>query len=194
MDRPSAAGMDGNGADAAQIAQQAIADTTFYPAWGRSRMEAMIASRPDWTLSRQRNWGVPLPFFLDRETEELHPDTGRLARGGRRARGEGRHRGVVRGTCEDFGVDPAKYRKITDTVDVWFDSGTTHFTVLRGLAGQKWPADLYLEGSDQHRGWFQSSLLTELRHGRARAVRRRSSPTASSSTARDARCRSRSAT
>ncbi len=63
-------------------------------------------------------------------------------------------------TCEDFGVDPAKYRKLTDTVDVWFDSGTTHFSVLRGLAGQKWPADLYLEGSDQHRGWFQSSLLT----------------------------------
>ena len=63
-------------------------------------------------------------------------------------------------SCEDFGVDPAQYRKITDTVDVWFDSGTTHFTVLRGLADQKYPADLYLEGSDQHRGWFQSSLLT----------------------------------
>ena len=63
-------------------------------------------------------------------------------------------------TCEDFGVDPQKYRKITDTVDVWFDSGTTHCTVLRGLADHRWPADLYLEGSDQHRGWFQSSLLT----------------------------------
>jgi isoleucyl-tRNA synthetase len=150
------------------VARQAIADTTFYPAWGRSRIEAMISNRPDWTLSRQRNWGVPLPFFLDRETEELHPETGRLLEEAARRVAAGGIEAWFAATCEDFGVDPAKYRKLTDTVDVWFDSGTTHFSVLRGLAGQKWPADLYLEGSDQHRGWFQSSLLTSCAmHGRA---------------------------
>ncbi len=143
-----------------EIANKAIADTTFYPAWGRSRMEAMIATRPDWTLSRQRNWGVPLPFFLDRETDELHPETERLLEAAAARVAKGGIEAWFAATCEDFGVDPAKYRKLTDTVDVWFDSGTTHFSVLRGLAGQKWPADLYLEGSDQHRGWFQSSLLT----------------------------------
>jgi isoleucyl-tRNA synthetase len=160
MDRPAAAGMDGNGRTLRETAQKAIADTTFYPSWGRSRIEAMIANRPDWTLSRQRNWGVPLPFFLDRETEELHPDTGRLLEEAAARVAMGGIEAWFGATCEDFGVDPAKYRKLTDTVDVWFDSGTTHFSVLRGLAGQKWPADLYLEGSDQHRGWFQSSLLT----------------------------------
>jgi isoleucyl-tRNA synthetase len=160
MDRPSAAGMDGNGTTLRKTAQKAVADTTFYPSWGRSRMEAMIAGRPDWTLSRQRNWGVPLPFFLDRETEELHPDTERLLEEAAQRVAKGGIEAWFGATCEDFGVDPARYRKLTDTVDVWFDSGTTHFSVLRGLAGQKWPADLYLEGSDQHRGWFQSSLLT----------------------------------
>ncbi len=156
MDRPSASGA----ATLRERAKKAIDETTFYPAWGRSRIEAMIANRPDWTLSRQRNWGVPLPFFLDRETEELHPQTERLLAEAADRVEKGGIEAWFGATCEDFGVDPAKYRKITDTVDVWFDSGTTHFTVLRGLAGQKWPADLYLEGSDQHRGWFQSSLLT----------------------------------
>jgi isoleucyl-tRNA synthetase len=156
MDRPPA----GGGPTLREMARKAIADTTFYPAWGRSRLEAMIAGRPDWTLSRQRNWGVPLPFFLDRETEELHPETGRLLEEAAARVAKGGIEAWFGATCEDFGVDPAKYRKITDTVDVWFDSGATHFTVLRGLAGQRWPADLYLEGSDQHRGWFQSSLLT----------------------------------
>jgi len=151
-----------------EIAKQAIADTTFYPSWGRSRIEAMIAGRPDWTLSRQRNWGVPLPFFLDRETEELHPETQRLVEEAAARVARGGVEAWFAATCEDFGVDPARYRKLTDTVDVWFDSGTTHFSVLRSLAGQKWPADLYLEGSDQHRGWFQSSLLTSCAmHGRA---------------------------
>ena len=156
-------GMDKPGEDGRTLretARQAIADTTFYPSWGRSRISAMIENRPDWTLSRQRYWGTPLPFFLDRETDAVHPDTeafiekaaGLVEKGGIEA--------WFAATCEDFGVDAGKYRKITDTVDVWFDSGTTHFSVLRGLAGQKWPADMYLEGSDQHRGWFQSSLLT----------------------------------
>jgi isoleucyl-tRNA synthetase len=120
----------------------------------------MIANRPDWTLSRQRQWGVPLPFFVDMDTGELHPDTpallelaaAKVEHGGIEAWFESNH--------EDFGVDPAKYRKLTDTLDVWFDSGSTHETVLRHNPELRFPADLYLEGSDQHRGWFHSSLLT----------------------------------
>jgi len=137
-----------------------IEATQFFPAWGKSRLYGMIASRPDWTLSRQRQWGTPMPFFVDRKTEELHPDTAALLelaaakveRGGIEAWYEATH--------EDFGVDEQKYRKLTDTLDVWFDSGSTHQTVLRHNPELRFPADLYLEGSDQHRGWFHSSLLT----------------------------------
>ena len=143
-----------------EIAMHAIANTTFYPSWGRSRLTSMIASRPDWTLSRQRYWGVPLPFFLHRETDELHPDSEALLEKAARRVEAGGIEAWFAATPEDFGVDAGEYRKLTDTVDVWFDSGTTHYAVLRKLAEQKWPADLYLEGSDQHRGWFQSSLLT----------------------------------
>ena len=156
-------GMDLPGADGRtlrEIARQAVADTTFYPAWGRARLAGMVDGRPDWTLSRQRNWGVPLPFFLHRETGELHPDTPALLETvAQRVEQDGIEGWFALG-AEDLGVDPAVYRKLTDTVDVWFDSGTTHRTVLRRLAGQRYPADMYLEGSDQHRGWFQSSLLT----------------------------------
>jgi isoleucyl-tRNA synthetase len=120
----------------------------------------MITGRPDWTLSRQRYWGVPLPFFLHRETDELHPATEEIIEKAAKKVEAGGIEAWFAASCEDFGVDPAQYRKLTDTVDVWFDSGTTHFSVLRKLAEQKWPANLYLEGSDQHRGWFQSSLLT----------------------------------
>ena len=130
----------------------------------------MIAHRPDWTLSRQRQWGVPLPFFVDRETDELHPDTMALLE---LAASKVEHGGIESwfdATYEDFGVDPTKYRKLTDTLDVWFDSGATFETVMGGPDGRKtrmgshsqdtgFPADLYLEGSDQHRGWFHSSLL-----------------------------------
>ncbi|MGZ5096889.1 MAG: isoleucine--tRNA ligase [Usitatibacter sp.] len=161
MDIPAMVGTPGTeGHTLREIAKHAINNTRFYPEWGRSRIIAMIDNRPDWTLSRQRNWGTPLAFFLDRETDELHPDTEALLEKAAEVVSKGGVEAWFAATCEDFGVDPAKYRKITDTVDVWFDSGTTHFTVLRGLAGQKWPADLYLEGSDQHRGWFQSSLLS----------------------------------
>jgi isoleucyl-tRNA synthetase len=161
MDIPCDVGMPGTqGRTLREIAKHAINNTRFYPAWGRSRIMAMIDNRPDWTLSRQRNWGTPLPFFLDRQTEELHPDTDALLEKAAERVSRGGVEAWFAATCEDFGVDPQKYRKITDTVDVWFDSGTTHYTVLRQLEGQKYPADLYLEGSDQHRGWFQSSLLT----------------------------------
>ncbi len=151
-------------------ALRGIEATTFYPAWGKARLHGMIAHRPDWTLSRQRQWGVPLPFFVDRETDALHPDTMALLE---LAASKVEHGGIeswFEATCEDFGVDEKKYRKLTDTLDVWFDSGATFETVLGGPEGRKsrmgshsqqtgFPADLYLEGSDQHRGWFHSSLL-----------------------------------
>jgi len=161
MDIPAHVGAPGtDGHTLREIALHGIANTAFYPSWGRPRLVAMIQNRPDWTLSRQRNWGVPLPFFLDRETEEVHPETERLLGEAADRVEKGGVEAWFAASCEDFGVDPARYRKITDTVDVWFDSGTTHATVLRRLAEQKWPANIYLEGSDQHRGWFQSSLLT----------------------------------
>src|SRR5512143_260841 len=158
-------------------ALRGIDNTRFYPAWGKSRLHAMIANRPDWTLSRQRTWGVPLPFFVDKATDELHPDTPALLELAAAKVERGGIESWFESTHEDFGVDPAKYRKLTDTLDVWFDSGSTHQTVLGGPEGAKararshatdtgFPADLYLEGSDQHRGWFHSSLLVScMRNG-----------------------------
>jgi isoleucyl-tRNA synthetase len=153
-----------------ELALEGIDRTRFYPAWGKARLHGMIAHRPDWTLSRQRQWGVPLPFFVDRETDELHPDTPALLELAARRVQE---RGIAawfESTHEDFGVDEKRYRKLSDTLDVWFDSGSTHQTVMGGPDGRAkhrgshpdahdFPADLYLEGSDQHRGWFHSSLL-----------------------------------
>jgi isoleucyl-tRNA synthetase len=141
-------------------ALRGIEATRFFPVWGKARLTGMIANRPDWTLSRQRQWGVPLPFFVDQQTGDLHPDTPALLE---LAANKVEHGGIeawFEATHEDFGVDPAQYRKLTDTLDVWFDSGTTHETVLRRDPELRFPADLYLEGSDQHRGWFHSSLLT----------------------------------
>jgi isoleucyl-tRNA synthetase len=161
MDKPSNVGKPGTeGRTLRELAIHAINNTRFFPEWGRSRITAMINNRPDWTLSRQRYWGVPLPFFLDRETDELHPDTEKLMEIAAKKVEVGGIEAWFAATCEDFGVDPKRYRKIDDTMDVWFDSGTTHYTVLRQLADSKYPANMYLEGSDQHRGWFQSSLLT----------------------------------
>ncbi len=141
-------------------ALRGVEATRFFPAWGKARLAGMIANRPDWTLSRQRQWGVPLPFFVDVATDELHPDTPALLE---LAATKVEHGGIeawFESTHEDFGVDARKYRKLTDTLDVWFDSGSTHETVLRRDKELGFPADLYLEGSDQHRGWFHSSLLT----------------------------------
>ncbi len=137
-----------------------IEATQFFPAWGKSRLYGMIANRPDWTLSRQRQWGTPLPFFVDKESEALHPDTPALLELAALKVERGGIESWFEATHEDFGVDPARYRKLTDTLDVWFDSGSTHQTVLRHDPALQFPADLYLEGSDQHRGWFHSSLLT----------------------------------
>ncbi|MBL0208076.1 MAG: isoleucine--tRNA ligase [Propionivibrio sp.] len=145
------------------IAERAVDETQFFPAWGRARLEAMMKTRPDWCVSRQRNWGVPIPFFLHKETGALHPRTPELIE-------EVALRVEKAGIEAWFSLDPkallgeesAHYRKMNDTLDVWFDSGVTHASVLRGShqAELDYPADLYLEGSDQHRGWFQSSLLT----------------------------------
>ncbi len=153
-----------------ELALEGIERTRFYPSWGKARLHGMIAHRPDWTLSRQRQWGVPLPFFVDRETDELHPDTPALLELAAKKVAERGIEAWFEATHEDFGVDEKRYRKLTDTLDVWFDSGSTHQTVMGGPDGRAkhrgshavdtaFPADLYLEGSDQHRGWFHSSLL-----------------------------------
>ena len=145
-----------------EIAQKAVEATAFYPSWGRARLEAMIGNRPDWCVSRQRNWGVPMTFFEHRETGELHPRSGELVEQvAQRVEQAGIEAWFALDEADILGPEEAQlYRKLPDTLDVWFDSGTTHATVLRARPELAWPADLYLEGSDQHRGWFQSSLLT----------------------------------
>ena len=149
-----------------ETALSAVEATKFFPDWGQARLHAMIANRPDWCVSRQRNWGVPIPFFLHKETGELHPRTPELLEQvAQRVEKEGIDSWFRIDSAELLGQGvhgAAHYDKMRDTLDVWFDSGTTHRTVLRGSHpdGSKWPADLYLEGSDQHRGWFHSSLLT----------------------------------
>jgi len=144
-------------------ALQAIEDTQFFPSWGKARLNAMIANRPDWCVSRQRNWGVPIPFFLDKETGEPHPRTPELIEAvAKRVEQGGIEAWFALDKAELLGADAERYVKMGDTLDVWFDSGTTHWSVMRGSHAEAcgYPADLYLEGSDQHRGWFHSSLLT----------------------------------
>ncbi|MGE8501057.1 isoleucine--tRNA ligase [Pseudomonas berkeleyensis] len=144
----------------------AIEETKFVPAWGQARLHSMIAGRPDWCISRQRNWGVPIPFFTHKESGELHPRTVELMEEvAKRVEQEGIEAWFKLDAAELLGAEADQYDKSRDTLDVWFDSGTTHWHVLRGshaeLAHANGPAaDLYLEGSDQHRGWFHSSLLT----------------------------------
>jgi len=174
-------GMNSVGKDGKALrehANTAVDATQFFPSWGRARLEAMIKNRPDWCVSRQRNWGVPMPFFVHKETGEPHPQTMHLLE-------------TVCKQVEQQGIEAwfsldgdaflaqhapenaAQYKKVTDTLDVWFDSGATHYAVVRSAhhaslsaaanvreAAHQPVADLYLEGSDQHRGWFQSSLLT----------------------------------
>ncbi|RRD90573.1 isoleucine--tRNA ligase [Conchiformibius steedae] len=143
-------------------ALKAVDDTEFFPAWGRARLQAMIEDRPDWVVSRQRYWGTPMTFFAHKETGELHPDSADLLE-------KVAQKIEQKGINAWFELDKAEllspedceqYDKLPDTMDVWFDSGSTHFSVLKQREELAWPADLYLEGSDQHRGWFQSSMLT----------------------------------
>ncbi len=143
-----------------QRAMQAIADTTFHPAGGRNRIGGMVETRPDWLISRQRAWGAPLAMFVDKETGEPLRDQAVNDRIVKLMHEEGADAWFNRPATDFLGDhDPAKYEKIEDILDVWFDSGSTHAFTLEGRDDSGWPADLYLEGSDQHRGWFQSSLL-----------------------------------
>jgi isoleucyl-tRNA synthetase len=144
-----------------EIAKAGVDATAFYPTGGRARLEAMIATRPDWCVSRQRNWGTPMGFFVHKESGELHPRTGELLEQvAQRVEEEGIEAWFSLEPAQLLGGDAASYRKVPDTLDVWFDSGSTHVGVLERRAELTKPADLYLEGHDQHRGWFQSSLLT----------------------------------
>jgi len=144
-----------------EIAKAAVDATAFYPAGGRARLEANVSNRPDWCVSRQRNWGTPIAFFVHKETGELHPRTDELLEQvAQRVEKEGIEAWFALEPQDLLGGDAGSYRKVPDTLDVWFDSGTTHVSVLERRAELTKPADLYLEGSDQHRGWFDASLLT----------------------------------
>jgi len=138
-------------------------DIDFVPDWGKNRIQSMIDGRPDWCISRQRTWGVPIPFFVHKDTHELHPRTPELIEEvAKLIEQEGIDGWYNRDASEFIGADAEQYNAVRDTLDVWFDSGTTHYAVLREREELTDPADLYLEGSDQHRGWFQSSLLTSV--------------------------------
>lgn len=152
-----------------QKALDDIKKVTWTPAWGQNRIEAMVESRPDWCISRQRTWGVPIPFFIHKETGELHPRTSELIEQAAQLIEKGGIEAWFEASCGDFlGGEADSYDKVSDTLDVWFDSGTTHCAVLDEDDNLTNPADMYLEGSDQHRGWFQTSLLTsEAIYGRA---------------------------
>ena len=138
----------------------AIKKVRWVPAWGEARIDSMIATRPDWCISRQRYWGVPIPLFIHKETGELHPDTMPMLEKAASHIEEGGIQAWFDLGIDDFiKQDADQYEKSTDVLDVWFDSGTTYSHVLQ-QRDQPYPADMYLEGSDQHRGWFHSSLLT----------------------------------
>ncbi|MBI1391657.1 MAG: isoleucine--tRNA ligase [Alphaproteobacteria bacterium] len=156
IDRPTA-----NGKTLRENALAAIEETEFVPASGRNRLRAMVATRPDWLISRQRAWGVPLPLFVNRDTGELLADASVDARvlAAIAARGADAWFDTPKAELLGADHDADAYEQVTDILDVWFDSGTTHVFVLENRPDLTWPADVYCEGSDQHRGWFQSSLL-----------------------------------
>ncbi len=142
---------------------EAIKQVKWVPGWGAERIRGMVVNRPDWCISRQRTWGVPIALFVDRQTNELHPDTSSLIQ---KVAELVEEHGVDCWYADDIylqlGVDETNYERLTDILDVWFDSGVSHRCVLDEREELQRPAQLYLEGSDQHRGWFQSSLLTSV--------------------------------
>ncbi|REG81207.1 isoleucine--tRNA ligase [Marinomonas pollencensis] len=144
-------------------AKHAVEGVKWVPSWGQNRMEGMLNNSPDWCVSRQRTWGVPIALFINKETQELHPETPRLIEEvAKRIEQEGIDAWFEMDAETLLGDEAAKYSKVTDTLDVWFDSGVTHYSVIDQREELNFPADLYLEGSDQHRGWFQSSLKTSI--------------------------------
>jgi len=141
-------------------ALESIDATEFFPPSGQVRLRNMVEGRPDWLISRQRNWGAPLAMFVDKETGQPLHDADVNERIVRLIREEGADAWYSRPVSDFLGThDPDRYEKVEDILDVWFDSGCTHVFTIEGRENSRWPADLYLEGSDQHRGWFQSSLL-----------------------------------
>lgn len=152
-----------------QASLDAVKGVQWIPEWGQNRIEAMLEGRPDWCISRQRTWGVPITFFIHKDSGALHPDTLNLME---QVAEKIQHGGIQAwfdlDARELIGDDAEQYNKCSDTLDVWFDSGVTHDVVLDQRDELQAPADLYLEGSDQHRGWFQTSLLTGIAiNGRA---------------------------
>jgi isoleucyl-tRNA synthetase len=142
---------------------KAIDDVQWIPDWGKARIQSMVENRPDWCVSRQRNWGVPIAVYLHKETGEMHPDTLELMeKVAVKIEQEGIQAWYDLDDSELLGADADQYDKVQDTLDVWFDSGVTHSSVVKAREETNFPADLYLEGSDQHRGWFQSSLLSSI--------------------------------
>jgi isoleucyl-tRNA synthetase len=144
-------------------AKAAIKNVSWHPEWGEARIQGMLDGSPDWCVSRQRTWGVPIALFVHRQTGEIHPDTPLLIEKVALLVEEG---GIDAwyevDAAELLGEEAGDYQKVTDTLDVWFDSGVTHASVVGAREEMQYPADLYLEGSDQHRGWFQSSLKTAI--------------------------------
>ena len=144
-------------------ALEAVEQVEWLPEWGKARIDSMLGNRPDWCISRQRTWGVPIALFVHRQSGELHPDTSALMEQvAQRMEQEGIDAWFELDVADLLGDEAKDYDKVTDTLDVWFDSGVTHACVLRRREELQVPADIYLEGSDQHRGWFQSSLLTSI--------------------------------
>ena len=144
-------------------AKQAIKNVAWHPDWGHARIETMLDNSPDWCISRQRTWGVPIALFIHKVSGEIHPNTSELIEAvATRVEEGGIDAWYDLDATELLGEDADQYNKVTDTLDVWFDSGVTHSAVLDARDQLQYPADLYLEGSDQHRGWFQSSLKTAI--------------------------------
>ncbi|MFK8021204.1 MAG: isoleucine--tRNA ligase [Pseudomonadales bacterium] len=144
-------------------ANEAVENVEWLPSWGKGRISAMLESRPDWCISRQRTWGVPIALFIHKETAELHPRTAELIEQvALLVEKDGIEAWFSLDPEQLLGDEASSFEKVEDTLDVWFDSGASHECVLGANESLQAPADMYLEGSDQHRGWFQSSLLTSV--------------------------------
>jgi len=158
---PAPSPLEGEGRTLRELALDAIEKTRFHPEAGKNRIRSMVETRPDWLISRQRAWGSPLAMFVEKATGHPLRDPAVNARIVAAIEKHGADAWFTTDPAEFLGSghDPADYEQVEDILDVWFDSGSTHAFAIEGRAGSHWPADLYLEGSDQHRGWFQSSLL-----------------------------------